>query len=304
MEMIDDTSMEIIRCFQWPRGESSDLQSRPSIYKISKKLGIHPAMIKKRIDEMISMGLIRNIKYYIDDRYNAWNRYFLLINNKKEILNNISEMFQFLPFVERVIYGYLCDRNLTDIGFFCGISLICKNDSEVNSNLNALTSKLGIKGYYSLMKENDSKISQLDNIDISIVKSIIKQSPLTFNLNEIFEETKIPLRTVRRRVEKLLEIDAIYEEISFDTGKLEYGIMPSIILKTTPELNMNTLKSLCLLNKKYLIMKKFGDFMFIIYHVKNFNELEMLSAEFSKTTENFMISFRNGSLNNLYVKYF
>ena len=59
--MIDDTSLEIIRYFQWPRGESSDLQSRPSIYKISKKLGIHPLIIKKRINEMISLGLIRNI---------------------------------------------------------------------------------------------------------------------------------------------------------------------------------------------------------------------------------------------------
>lgn len=304
MEMIDDTSLEIIRCFQWPRGESCGLQSRPSIYKISKKLGIHPLMIKKRIDEMISLGLIRNIRYYIDDRYNTWNRYFLLINNKKGIVNNISRMFQSLPYVERVIYGHLCDKSLTDIGFFSGISLISKNDSELNGDINALTSMLGIDDYYSLMKENDSKESLLDKTDVSIVKSITKQNPLTFNLSQICQETKIPLRTARRRVEKLLEIDAIYEEISFDTGKLEYGIMPSIILKATPELNMNTLKNLYIINNKYLIIKKYGDFMFIIYHVKNFNELEMLSAEFSKLTDNFMISFRNGSVNNPYVKYF
>ena len=302
--MIDDTSLEIIRYFQWPRGESSDLQSRPSIYKISKKLGIHPLIIKKRINEMISLGLIRNIRYYVDDRYNTWNRYFVLLNNNKEFVDKISSMYETLPYVERVIYGYLCDKNLKDNGFFSGISLISKNDTELNKNLKALTSILGNDGYYSLMKEHDSKTYLLDKTDISIVKSITKQNPLTFNLNIISQESKIPLRTVRRRVEKLLQSDAIYEEISFDTEKLEYGLMPSIILRTSPELNVNTLKNVQPLNKKYLIMKNYGSFLFIIYHVKNFNELEMLSAEFSKITDNFMISFRNGSFNNPYVKYF
>ncbi|MHB1507434.1 MAG: hypothetical protein ACYCUZ_05195 [Cuniculiplasma sp.] len=303
--MIDETCQNIIRSFEWPRGESCDLQSRPSIYKISKTLGIHPLTIKKKINEMFSMGIIRNIRYYIDDRFNEWNRYFVLIYNNTKIVEIISGAFQSLPYVERVSYGHLTDRNLNDIGFFAGISLICKTESDLNRKIRQLSELIpDIDKFYLIMKENDEKKTPLDSTDITIVKSMIKQNPLNFNINKIHHETGIPLRTVRRRVEKLLERDAIYEEISFDTGKLEQGIMPSIIVKSSPELNMNTLRNMHFSDKKWLIMKKYGDFIFMIYHVRNFNELGTLSTEFSKVTEDFMISYRNGSFNNPHVKYF
>ena len=67
---------------------------------------------------------------------------------------------------------------------------------------------------------------------------------------------------------------------------------------------MNTLRNMHFSDKKWLIMKKYGDFIFMIYHVRNFNELGTLSTEFSKVTEDFMISYRNGSFNNPHVKYF
>ena len=303
--MIDEICLDIIRSFEWPRGETYGLQSRPSIYKISKKLGIHPLTIKKKINEMYSMGLIRNIRYYIDDRFNEWNRYFILIYNNTKIVDLISVKFHSLPYVERVIYGHLTDKNLDDVGFFAGVSLICKTESDRKMKLRKLSEQVPEFGnLYLIMKEHYDKKLKLDNTDITIVKSMIKQNPLTFNINKICMETEIPLRTVRRRVEKLLERDAIYEEISFDTAKLEHGLMPSIIVKSTPEVNIDTLRDMHFSDKKWLIMKNYGDFIFMIYHVRNFNELGILSSEFSKVTEDFMISYRNGSLNNPYVKYY
>ena len=66
--------------------------------------------------------------------------------------------------VERVSYGHLTDRNLNDIGFFAGISLICKTESDLNRKIRQLSELIpDIDKFYLIMKENDEKKTPLDS---------------------------------------------------------------------------------------------------------------------------------------------
>ena len=83
--IFDDISKNILRRFQWPRGGDCKYVGRPSVYRIARDLNVHPKVVRLRLKELFDSGLIRGVKFYTDDAFMPWKRYFVLINKTKGV---------------------------------------------------------------------------------------------------------------------------------------------------------------------------------------------------------------------------
>ncbi len=95
----DEISKNIIRKFQWPRGGDCKYISKPSAYRIARDLDVHPNTVKLRLNEMFDSGLIRGVKFYADDAFMPWNRYFIMTRKTGNVPKVVYEHFRELPFV-------------------------------------------------------------------------------------------------------------------------------------------------------------------------------------------------------------
>ena len=98
--IFDEISRNILRRFQWPRGGDCKYVGRPSVYRIARDLNVHPKVVRLRLKELFDSGLIRGVKFYTDDAFMPWKRYFVLINKTKGVQKIIYEHFkEFLQYI-------------------------------------------------------------------------------------------------------------------------------------------------------------------------------------------------------------
>ena len=82
-----------------------------------------------------------------------------------------------------------------------------------------------------ILRDAPKEVRLLNGMDISIVNAMLYQDPLTMSINNMAQKLGIPARTLRRRVEKLLEDGVVYEEVSLDTNKSRGVMITSVIMK-------------------------------------------------------------------------
>ncbi len=307
----DEISKNIIRKFQWPRGGDCKYISKPSAYRIARDLDVHPNTVKLRLNEMFDSGLIRGVKFYADDAFMPWNRYFIMTGKTGNVPKVVCEHFQELPFVERVIFGtlYVPDSvNGSDVitveREFSSISVIAHDDEDLEKKVDI------IKGLFTrdlniieVMRDTPKEIRTLSGTDLTIVNAILYQDPLVMSINKLSQQLGIPARTVRRRVEKLLEDGVIYEEVSLDTNKSSGVMITSVIMKGDLHNWLPTISKSEFLRERLLLYKNFSRFSFFIFYTETFSVIDDLTAEVTGIDPSSLVTYRSGSYNNPYIKY-
>lgn len=308
--MFDEISKKIIRRFQWPRDGDTSFFHRPSPYRIAKELNVHPKVVRSRLKEMYDSGLIRELRFYADDRFMPWKRFFL-ISQTKGIAKRISDHFKEFPFIERVIYGtlYVPDSVVSDGPAvlereFTSLSLIAVDEEDLKGKIGLLEgSDCGMMNTLEIIEDSREKVQVLSELECSIVNAILTKNPLTISLNELAIELGIPLRSIRRKVERLLHTGVIYEEVSLDTSKSRWGLVPSVIMVGQYNKWLPAISKSQFLSERLLLYKNFSRFSFFIFHAEDFSAVDDISMEIAKINPVHWVTYRNGSYNNPYVNY-
>lgn len=307
----DEISREIIRRFQWPRGESSKYISKPSVYRMAKELQVHPKVIRSRISNLFESGVIREVRFYADSKFVPWNRYFILCNSSASFPQEIYNHFRELPFVERVIFGTIKlpkssidNDDLTMEKEFSSISLISSDDSDMKVKKDFIEQKLGWPlNIMEVTNDSPRKEKLLTHSEHSILNVILYQNPLSMSIADIAQKLKIPARTVRRKVEKMLEEGVIYEEVSLDTSMTHGVLLPSIIMTGDYQKWLPTIYKSKFLHERLLLYKNWSRFSFFIFYAETFSVIDQLIRDVKAIDPASMITYRNGSYNNPFVRY-
>jgi DNA-binding Lrp family transcriptional regulator len=309
--VFDDISKNIIRKFQWPRGGNCKYASKPSVYRIARELNVHPKVVKSRLTELFDSGLIRGMKFYADDAFMLWKRYFMLTGKTKGVPKIIYDHFQELPFVERVIFGTLyvpdsvnSSSALTVENEFSSISVIALNDEDLKKKIKTIEGFFGGGlNIVEVLRDAPKEVRLLNGVDLTIVNAMLYQDPLTMSINNMAQKLGIPARTLRRRVEKLLEDGVVYEEVSLDTNKSRGVMITSVIMKGDLHHWLPAISKSEFLSDRLLLYKNFSRFSFFIFYTETFSVIDDLTAEVTRIDPSSLVTYRNGSYNNPYVNY-
>ncbi|EQB72419.1 MAG: hypothetical protein AMDU4_FER2C00143G0002 [Ferroplasma sp. Type II] len=309
--IFDEISRNILRRFQWPRGGDCKYVGRPSVYRIARDLNVHPKVVRLRLKELFDSGLIRGVKFYTDDAFMPWKRYFVLINKTRGVQKIIYDHFKEFPFIERVIFGtlYVSDSsNFPDADTveveFSSIAIIAMNDTDLKEKMKAVEAIFGTEPNIIGVLDDSSKDPKLLNkIDLTIVNEILYQDPLTMSINDMAQKLNIPVHTLRRRIQKLLDDEVIYEEVSLDTNKAKGVLIASVIIKGDYHDWLPKILKSKFLSERLLLYKNFSIFSFFIFYAENFSAIDDLTTEVTKIEPGSLVTYRNGSYNNPYVTY-
>jgi len=308
---LDELSMKIIRKFQWPISEGSHFTNKPSVYKMAKEFHVHPEVIKNRINNLLESGLVRGVKFYADSRFMPWNRYFILTSAGNSFAKEISDHFSEFPLVERVIFGTLKLPNFADYRGdsnvereFSSISLIASDDSGMKRQLHDLEKTLGhALNLVEIMNDSPQKERLISPSEQFVLNAVMYQNPLSMSINKIAQELRVPARTVRRKITKMLDAGVIYEEVSFDTNVAEGVLLPSIIMSGDYQKWLPAINESEFLRDRLLLYKNWSRFSFFIFYAETFTTVDKLIGATREIDPASMLTYRNGSYNNPHIIY-
>ncbi len=278
---------------------------------MSKELQVHPKVVKSRIKDLFDSGVIKEIRFYADSKFVPWGRYFILSSSYSGFPQELCTHFPELPFVERVIYGTLKLVNFSDDGDevtterdFSSVSLIAADESDMKKKRQLLESKLTKRlDVMQVINESPQKAKVISLSEHSILNAVLCQDPMTMSISHIAQNLGIPGRTVRRKVERLLENGVIYEEVSLDTTSARGVLLPSIIMVGDCHKWLPAIFKSKFLGERLLLYKNWASFSFFIFYAETFSVIDNLILEVKAIDPASMITYRNGSLNNPYVNY-
>ena len=278
---------------------------------MAKELQVHPDVIKSRISNLFESGVMREVRFYANSKFVPWNRYFTLCMSSANFPQEIHNHFPELPFVERVIFGTIKlpkssidGDDLTIEKEFSSISLIASDDSDMKVKNDFIEQKLG-RPLNILEVTNDSpnKERLVTHSEHSILNVILYQNPLSMSIADIAQKLRIPARTVRRKVEKMLEMGVIYEEVSLDTAMANGILLPSIIMTGDYQKWLPTINKSDFLHERLLLYKNWSRFSFFIFYAETFSAIDYIIRDMKAIDPAGMVTYRNGSYNNPYVRY-
>lgn len=307
----DEISKNVIRKFQWPSGEDCRYVGKPSIYRMAKDFGVHPKVVKSRLTELYESGLIRGVRFYADDKFMPWKRYFILVSKVRDAPAVIRNHFQEFTFVERVIFGtlYVPDsvdplNALAKEREFSSISVIAPNEAGMKEMVKLIERAFkGTLNISDIMEDSSQKDKLLNKVDLTITNEIMNQDPLKMSINVMAQKLAIPSRTLRRRVERLLDRKVIYEEVSLDTSKSQGVLITSVIMKGDFDKWLPLISKSQFLKDRLLLYKNFARFSFFIFCTETLSAIDDLTVEVTEIDPGALVTYRNGSYNNPYVRY-
>jgi len=120
--------------------------SRTSYTDLGKKLELSDVAIKKRIDKLVSLGVIKNFSINIDnEKIGKKISAFLLINCAPEDVEKIIQKFEKIPETETI--------NKTIGEYDLVVTLLCKNIDELKEIVEEKFSSLkGVNSINTLIK--------------------------------------------------------------------------------------------------------------------------------------------------------
>ena len=126
---------------------------------------------------------------------------------------------------------------------------------------------------------------------------------MKISINKIAKKLEIPSRTLRRRIEHLLEEGVIYEEVSLDTGKARGVLITSVIMRGDFNIWLPRILKLRFLSDKLMLYKNFTRFSLFIFYTESFSIIDELTSKMKDIDASAIVTYRNGSYNNPYICY-
>jgi DNA-binding Lrp family transcriptional regulator len=308
--MFDEISQKVIQKLQWPASTEDSFATRPCSYRIARELNVHPKVVMIRFSEIFGSGLINNIQFVVDDRFMSYKRYFILTERFGSVTRSrIEELFAH-KFVEKVTFGTIRDVNLSDpMNFgseqpFTGVWLIAKNSHELDTSIALICPYLteSIRNI-QVLKRSSITTEPLGSLSVSIMNMLSKMPPLTANLKEISAAIGIPLRTVRRKVDSLIQKGALHIDLSFDTEKVRGVIIMFFTLNTQIRGNALPIENDSFLQSRFLLCRDYSPFSNVVFFAQNFSEFDEILERMMRICPIKYLSYRSTTLVNPHYKH-
>lgn len=308
--MFDEISQRVIQRFQWPASSEDSFATRPSAYRIAREMCVHPKVVKVRFNEIFGSGLINNIQFLVDDRFMSYKRYFILTEQFGSVTRSrIDELFSY-PFVEKITFGTIRDVSLSDqLNFgleqpFTGVWLLAKNSQELDTSISLICPYLTESARnIHVLKRNIINTEPLGRMSVSIINMLSKMHPLSANLKEISTAIGIPLRTLRRRVDSLIQKGALHIDVSFDTEKVRGVIVMFFTLNMQIKGNTLPIASDSFLQSRFLMCRDYTPFSNVVFFAQNFGEFDEILERMIRICPIRFLSYRSTTMVNPHHKH-
>ena len=308
--MFDEISQKVVQKLQWPASSEDSFATRPCAYRIARELNIHPKVVNIRFSEIFGSGLINNIQFVVDDRFMSYKRYFILTEQIGSVTRSrIDELFAY-PFVEKVTFGTIRDVSLSDLlnygseQPFTGVWLLARNSQELDTSIGLIFPYLTESSRnIQVLKRNNITTEPLGGLSVSIMNMLSKMPPLSANLKEISTAIGIPLRTLRRRVDVLIQKGALHIDLSFDTEKVRGVIVMFFTLKMQVKSNTLPIANDSFLQSRFLICRDYTPFSNVVFFAQNFSEFDEILERMMRICPIRFLSYRSTTLVNPHYKH-
>ena len=303
--MFDEISQKVIQHLQWPGPSDNSFSGRPCVHRIARHISVHPKSVALRLKYLLQSGLISNIRFVIDDRFTHEEKYVFLFDQLPSITKTMINHYLAFPFVEKIMYGTIRNVDISDMAkfghesCFAGVFLSAVNRKDFNRKLAMM--KLNDDKYVNqmqILRNINLTKEYMSRLQCTIMKMLCGMNPLSLNLRNISDKIGVPLRTVRRKVDQIIEKKAIHIDVSFDSEKARDAILMSF---TLGKYNMD-LSGLVtqdpLLNSRFLLCRSYTSFSNLVFFAQDFSEFELILEKLTGLKCVNLLSYRSTSIVN------
>jgi DNA-binding Lrp family transcriptional regulator len=268
-------------------------------------MNVHPKVVNTRVNEIFGSGLINNIQFVLDDRFMFYKRYFIFTDQFGSITRNrVDDLFTY-PAVEKVTFGTIRNVNLYDqVNFgleqpFTGVCLLAKDSMDLDRSIRRIWPYLTeSERNIQILRKKVITAEPLGSLSVTIINKLFKMHPLSANLKEISTSIGIPLRTLRRKVDRLIQRGALHIDVSFDTEKVRGMIVMFFTLNLPIEGNTLPIANDSFLQSRFLMFRDYTPFSNAVFFAQNFSEFDEIMERVVRICPVRFLSYRSTTLAN------
>ncbi|SRR5579875_258166 len=201
---MDNLSLKIVRCLQWPQG---GLASRPTYWEIAKKLQVSPKSVRIRLDSLYSTGVIKHLRLTITPAALGLEETIVPVQCTDAFQKKIAEKIELFDFLETVhMIQPLPQPNLVKYGF-----LVTSSSQDRVTNLHIL--HIG-------EDDLDRKLRLLKEIcgDFTVMQKLRTRSPV-LDRQHLLRDFELRMIEIMRH-DPLIKVAKLAKKLRVTRGKV------------------------------------------------------------------------------------
>lgn len=179
--------------------------------RIAKNLGLDEDTVRKRVDRLESAGVIKGWRLIPNSNSLGLKRFLIWMTVGPKL--RIDEALRKI----RLVHGVFII--LREVGDVLGIALLCGNEEEFRKKVELISELVRPKELKTYAGESPRVDVSLTPTDFMIIKAL-RPNPL-ISYVEVAKKLGLSSRTVRRRMSRLTQGNAIFFMPDIDFGRLE-----------------------------------------------------------------------------------
>ncbi len=302
---MNQATRAIFRSWNWPNKDNNTFSSKPTPYSIYKNYKISPTTAYSAWESLFDNGFVKDV-LLMPSNLVAARTNGLIIGALPQHVEKLKSLIKELYFLELVHYGNVYSATgvmepLMRSGTIISIELV-QLPRDVN--------RKNMKILMEILKDDQLNLTFRDpvvkDVDFDLdkywylLKEIYYHSLYKVDLDEIAERNKKSPKTVRRHMDQLLQMDALFaypildqKTISgFNLFVLNIALMPGEDINKFSEVLFS---ESTLTNRRYLLHRIVDDGMVMLLYYERLSEIDEIMNEFRK----YFISM--SSLTNFYT---
>ena len=201
--------MEIFRSWNWPSDSSFSYSKRPTPYNISKSKYISPGVIYKAWNIIFGQRYVRKVVFLpVDDIVHRKSLLFTNVTHK--LMEKIASQFSNLYFVELLHYGHIYASygslsNIRNGGEIILVTCAPSSDDLIIKQAGIIQEFLSHRTRFMALGQGALSSNHLSEMDMKLLKILAYRDIYNCNLDELTPKLKISARTLRKRIDSVLE---------------------------------------------------------------------------------------------------
>lgn len=290
---------EIFKSLNWPSEGLDTLSRRPTPYNISRNRNLHPTSVYREWRALFDSGVLKKVIFLPADL--VVQRHFLIFSDvTKKDFNRITSNIGRMYFLETVGFGEVYGaagnlRNMEDSHWAITIQLLDSSNVLAPRQAELISSFLG-GGYRMVDFPQDRNLSNLSDKLERVVREVSYEDIYGIRTRELSTRLDIPERTVRRRIDLLLQRRMIHAFPLIDLAAIR-GFSTAVVLghlKTNAPIPSMTalVRHSKVLSERSLNYEVYCGVARILLYFESAEELERAVDELSRIFQNFALLTR------------
>ncbi len=206
--------------FQGELPDPLSMDPRKSLRAIARNLGIDELTVRNRLRRLQSEGFLKGWFLFVNPALLGMDLVQVLVEPKKSKRNGLIEGLRDSPSVTAII---------EHLAGSIWVAFVCDSERARDSQVELIEKLAGAKASALLKVRFPNCDLKLSRTDVQIITALSRYPRKLYS--DVAKELAISSRTVRRRLERLVEGKAIFVIPSMDPSALEGSLMADLLVE-------------------------------------------------------------------------